>query len=139
MLTCGAVPCCHVPRAIQLLAWADAMSQQQLFGVLLVMADSYHPHIASFQLLLDCLLLKQLLPQPADSNSSEATPLQGLPVQLLRASLHDQYSVQETCAAAIVRAMLSLPPKTHPGRCPKCTCSAVGIVVWLVLQALDRR
>jgi hypothetical protein len=119
---CPAALLCHafpvVLRSVQLSAWADALSQQQLFGVLLVMADSYSPHVASFQLLLNCWLLKQQIPQTADGSSHEATPLQSLLVQLLMASLHEQYSLQETCAAVIVGAIRSLPPDARLGRCP---------------------
>lgn len=92
------------------------MCQQQLFWVLLVMADSPNRHNVAFQTLLNCLQLKQQCSEPDSSSSrSEATPLHQQLVQLLRASLHDEYVFQETCVAAIIAAVLSLHPDKQPG------------------------
>jgi hypothetical protein len=91
------------------------MCQQQLFWVLLVMADSPNRHNVAFQILLDCLQLKQQCSEADSSSRSEAPPLHQQLVQLLRASLHDEYVFQETCVAAIIAAVLNLPPDKQPG------------------------
>lgn len=79
--SCQLLPC--PAFSVQVLSWAVAMSQQQLCDVLLVMANMHWLHADAFQLLLDCLLVKQQCPDPADIGIQKAVPLHLLPQQLL--------------------------------------------------------
>jgi hypothetical protein len=97
--------------------WAEAMTRQQLYGVLLVMVPQQQPHMEVCRFLVMSLLINhaaQQHPTASDSSSREAAPLHHLLLQLLRTSLQKG---QPQCVPKFVGALAALPPVMQPGKC----------------------